>query len=772
MRHRTVYFLFGFWAVLGQIIFLREMLVIFFGNEITLGLFYAVWFAGVAAGAALGSALADRVRDPFRVILRFLPVLLLTVLSGVVLLRMGRLLAGVPVGGFVPFHGMILILLPSVLPLALCVGFAFPLACRAEGAKEIPWNRTGAGPAVGAVYVYESMGSLAAGLLHTFSFAGRFDVFPLVLTLSAVTLLIATVPVSLPGGTGKYRWGEGVVFAALGAACLVLSFTGVAGSLEEWSIETRWSSFSRGRGLLRSVDSKYQNITLSRQDGQYDLYLNGWYAESFPDPYGSALEAHFVVNQHPDPGRFLVIGAGITGFLDELLLYDPERIDYVEIDAVLIDLLREYLPAGTREALASATVDIVRQDGRYFVKSRVPEGEIRYDMAVVNVPEPSNAMINRYYTVDFYRELAVVLAPGGVVVAGLPFTENYIGDEVLDYGRSVFSALAEVFEHVVVAPGTQMRFFASNAPGVVTTDAQTLELRYRLQAIESEHFSPYHYSMLLRPERVSFVRQALSGPSSVPENTDLNPVAYYYGLKLWDRYSGGGLGTLLERFEHLRLRHVAALLFCFFLLRVGIGRLLREDRGRLVRFSALFSIAGTGLTGMSVSVILMYSFQSAVGYLYGGIGLLVAVFMAGLAAGGRAGGRRAAGGREEGLLLALEVMLLLFCLGLLAALPLFGSGVFAPPALTSLLAAVLMFTGGVLTGAEFPVASALYVGQGKKLGKGAGMVDAFDHCGALAGAFLTGVLVVPVLGILPACLLIAVVKGTGVLFWLVCRWLD
>ena len=50
----------GFSAVIGQIVLMRELMVVFSGNEISLGIMLATWLFWTAAGSILCSSLALR----------------------------------------------------------------------------------------------------------------------------------------------------------------------------------------------------------------------------------------------------------------------------------------------------------------------------------------------------------------------------------------------------------------------------------------------------------------------------------------------------------------------------------------------------------------------------------------------------------------------------------------------------------------------------------------------------------------------------------------
>ena len=78
-----------------------------------------------------------------------------------------------------------------------------------------------------------------------------------------------------------------------------------------------------------------------------------------------------------------------------------------------------------------------------------------------------------------------------------------------------------------------------------------------------------------------------------------------------------------------------------------------------------------------------------------------------------------------------------------------------PPWAGQILLLVLVLAAGVGTGVVFPLSSHIAVLSGRSLARTAGTLDAVDHLGAALGAFLTGVILVPVLGRTTTCLLLA-----------------
>ena len=68
MRSRTalraVLALIGFTAILAQIVLMRELMVVFYGNEISLGIILANWLLWTALGSGVLGRLAGRARNP------------------------------------------------------------------------------------------------------------------------------------------------------------------------------------------------------------------------------------------------------------------------------------------------------------------------------------------------------------------------------------------------------------------------------------------------------------------------------------------------------------------------------------------------------------------------------------------------------------------------------------------------------------------------------------------------------------------------------------
>lgn len=741
---RTAVFLLGAFTIVAQVVFVREFLVIFLGNELCIGVIFSSWFLGIAVGAAASAGAARRAVDgegPF-----LLLVSLLAGLSPLILLsiRVLRAVLAVPSGEYIPFFPLLFSTWLLIVPFGFCIGFAFSFACLlalGKGGKGVK--------NVGYAYVLDAVGSMCGGALFSFLLVGRFAAFPIIFGWCALTFFVLFLLALEPH---RPRWAR----AALGfcaAACVLTLLSGAAGYADAASVRLRWKGLNAKLPLLTSVDSRYENVALAGREGQYDCFGNGQYYFSFPDPYAYAATAHMIMSEHPSPKRVLLIGGGVGGMIRELLQYDLTRLRYVELDPALIRLVEERLAPEERRSLHKPPVEVYYGDGRRFVK----ETDERFDVVIVSLPDPSTAMLNRFYTREFFSEARRVMAPGGVFSTRLSAPVDYYGEEMGSYAGSVYYTLQSVFPHVLVAPGEENYFFAAMQPGVITPDIAALQERWRGRGIRTAYFTPYHFLNWWLPERVAFTKRSLETLGRGRINTDFKPLTYYFNLILWARFSGSRIAGFLNALERVGLAWYVAPIVVLYLARL-LYVLVSGRRGdRQDAFHALLAIGAMGFSAMALEIVLVFAFQNVYGYVYQMIGMIVALFMVGLACGGFVSNRHLdKPGRRWPLCLAgMAFLLALYSL----AAPLVIRQVTSWSSHSEYVFMALVFLTGFIAGAEFPVASKIYAQYASSVGKSAARVNGFDQLGACAGSLLTGIVFVPLLGLYATCVFLAVLNA-------------
>jgi len=747
----AAFMLMGAQAIAAQIYFIRELLVLLYGNELCIGMIFAAWFAGIGCGAACGGRFfrpASQVRAVFPAGLALYGLLPLALIP---LMRTLRTFISVPPGGCASLAHVAAGAGITAAPFGCMVGLLFPLACRIVMLQGEPGST-----AIRRVYVWESVGSLAGGLAVSF---WLLPAQPAMLVFGWGSLLLSGVACALSSRSRHYRLA--LLLGGLGAA----QATGLAGGLltelDQQLVAARWQSLGNQLQLLASRDSRYQNVALAEAQGQYSLFANGCLVGSYPDPYQQAAKAHLFMSQHEAPRRLLLIGGGVFGLLEEVLAYPVLSVDYVEIDPLVIDMLRPRLSPAGAAALADRRVRLVHADGRHFVAT----AQEQYDLIIADVPDPATALLNRYYTVEFFRAAARLLAPGGVMATGLSAAPNYLGSEMAGYNGSLYQSLASVFPAVMVVPGFRNFFFAARQEGVLCDDPAVLAERFRRQVGTRPHFAAELFGSLLERERIAFMHTALRQAPGGVLNSDSRPVTYLYNLIIWNMLAGLGDGRILLPVLQSGGLVIAAVLICATLLAVACALVARRP-ARPLQPVCLWIIGTTGCAGMAAELVLILMFQNLYGYVYERIGIIAALYMLGLALGGQAMRRRLQDRGRASItgVLALE--------GLLGAAVL-GVALLTSPALTALAEQLgspampeaayygMVLVIGLVAGMEFPLVGHALICSGTEGGRAAGWVDAVDHIGAGCGALLTGTLCMPLLGAQATCFIMAGLKVTG-----------
>jgi spermidine synthase len=116
---------------------------------------------------------------------------------------------------------------------------------------------------------------------------------------------------------------------------------------------------------------------------------------------------------HPKPKDVLVIGLG-TGLASRRFLhYDIDRLDCVEIESELPDLLREHFDSAWME---DDKVRILVEDGR----SHLSHTDQEYDVISIAVGQTYRPGVASFYTEEFYERAKQALRSGGCVSQFIP----------------------------------------------------------------------------------------------------------------------------------------------------------------------------------------------------------------------------------------------------------------------------------------------------------------------------------------------------------------
>ncbi len=749
----------------AQIILLRELLVSFLGNELVLGIILANWLILEAAGSFLVGRTAETATGKAELFVLLQLLFSIALPLAVHWSRTFKTLLTVSPGqavGFAPILACsFAILMPVSVPhgaLFTCGSKLHSLAVGGDGAST--------GRSVGRVYILETLGSIAGGLLLTFLLIQRLHSFAIAFALSLANALVslALLGPGAPRRPGLLNTGLRCASILLAALYSLVLFSPLVDRIHAASIETQWS----GLRVTHTQNSIYGNITVIQTEEQAAFFADGVLAVTTPVPDVASLEdfVHFALLLHRKPGSILILGGGAGGMIREVLKHGVERVDYVELDPLLLQLIERYGSGPVRQELADSRVRTHNTDGRLFV-TRTDE---RYDIVLVGLGPPQELQINRLFSKEFFLAARERMRPEGMIVLSLPGSLTYLSEELRKLNACILHTLQSVFAHVRVIPGDVNLYLASDSETLARASAGDAARRLEERRISAGVFTSAYIRYRLEPERLRWYEQALEGtPQHV--NSDSRPLAVFYSLSHWNALFSPSFARVFKAIEGTRLPVIAAAVAAV----TAVLAALFAARPAKARWALPLAIGTTGFCGMVFDLAVIFTFQTVFGCLYHQIGLLVTVFMAGAATGSFSITRRldrisdpsAVFVWSEGCLVCFSLLL---PFALLAA-----SRSFEKPSAYALLYGLFLatsFVSGLLTGIQFPLAARMHLAGASNapgLAHTAGLLYAADLVGGYFGGLAGGVVLLPILGLPNTCSILAMIKAGSLLLVLLHR---
>jgi len=685
----------GMTSIASQIIILRDFVSVFQGNELVIGVVLAGWMALTGGGALLArrhAGVAARRSFPAAALITAgaLPPVVVALLRA---LRALVLPPGAAAGILHAFAAAALLLAPS----CILSGFLF-VALAGRYAPQGPRD------AASFVYTWESLGSVAGGILFNIVLGALLDTFQALFVLLLVDCAVAFV------------LAQAAHARAARAAAIAVGASGLALLLGGTMDAATRAFLHRGETIVWLRDTPYGNLTVTQRDGQTNFFENETPMFSTNDVTSAEEAVHYCLAQRGGPRTVLMIGGGITGATAEVLKYPVERVDVAEINPWIVTVGRTL----TR-TLDEPRVHVIEGDPRMYVR----RAQRNYDAVLVNLPDPATAQINRFFTAEFFRDCRGIMTDSAVVSLSLLGATEYQGAEARRLSASVYAALGRAFPHILIVPGERNYYLASAAP--LSIGVAALVGR---RGIPTEYVNRFYIDDSLLAGRSALLAAMID--TAAPPNRDFHPVAYYRQLDYWLSYVG---------FDPVPWLAGAALVL---LLAAG-------------RFSAVAGgIFAGGFTAAAIEMVLLVSFQALCGSLYQVTGILITAFMAGLACGAWIRDRVVRGSPRRAFITA-QFALAAGCVALPPVLLWLQRSTFSPFTVGAVVSAAAL-AAGMTGGLEFTLAARL---RHDAAGDAAGELYGLDLAGSAIGALAVSVYLIPLLGVTGASLIAGGVSVAG-----------
>jgi len=720
----VIIFLFaGFSSVVCQSLFIREMLVVFQGNELSIGIILSNWLLGTA----LGNFAAARIEPLLANKDSKLGLNLTYLCSGLIIMLMFFLARDLrPVLNIFPGEGISLktTLFSSMLilvPLGACIGAQFTFAFSFL-------NRLGTGYPAASGYLWESLGCFAGGIIFTYAAIPYLESSAAALLLSLFFIGAASIMCS-----GKFRKA-----LLLGCLCLMFFLPWLSTHIENFTV----GKLFRGFDVERVINSPFAQIVSASRNGERCIFYNGVPLLSLPDPDIEQSErfSHMPLLFVRAPKNVLILG-GAAKYTKAVLDHGAESVDYAEQDPKLLETIKYYWPENFKDPRLTTH----QSDGREFIKGT----KTVYDAILIGAPYPVNLPLNRYYTKEFFELVKQKLSAGGILALSIPGSLVYVNSAMGKLNAIIKKTLDQSFPYTLIIPGDENIFIASKSE---LCGKGTLKSRFSRISDRTVFFSKNYIDYALSPQRQLWLTAEIGKYlPGAPVNRDFFPNALAASLVWWQ-------SVFAPNATRIYVFITKYFLFFYFL---PIAWLLTKKCG--VSGTAFSS----GFCAMGLQMASIWGLQVSNGNIYQLIGALNAFFMAGTALGAYSPNYK------------LHIANLQFRISKLKLLPktnaiatsdilfflwiVLWGGLFFLPLKSIIIFIIFSFGTGFILGLQFPMLASHNNAVNENLS--AGRVYAFDLLGGWLAAIFAGMVLIPAGGFFGTIVFLAMIKAVSAFWW-------
>lgn len=746
--------LIGFGGMIGQLLLIRVLMVLFYGNELSISLVIANWLLMEGLGSYFGGKLTNlkiiKSKNLFFVLFMIYPFSLIGAIILARLMSGGFIITTIP-GLAMNLSQMLVTTILTIGITSIIHGSLFPLAAKL-------FEEENKDQAVSRAYLVEIIGTILGGLLFVFLFAWQFKAIETAFIIFILHLIIILL---LINNFRLYKFEKPFKMAfILFIFIAIILFNPITDNLHEFSLSRLWPEGE----VIDYRNSIYGNIVTLSREGEKTVLYDGNPVANLTNPEISWSEdySYLTATAHENPENILMIGHGIGGPISFLLEHPVTNLTYTELDPQLLDILREADSEIIKKEFDDPRVNIVEQDGRLYLN----QTKDRYDIIKIGDIDTETLQTNRFYTEELFELASRRLKEDGMLVFSLPGSYTYMAGELALINSSLYKTANNVFANSVLIPGDRNIIIASDKNIEISPDIFVERLKER--DLYGRRFTTGYLEFRLDESRIENLTEKLI-LTTANINRDFNPAGFYYGMLNRISIIAPGYTNFFNiinnyRFEIIGIAGVVLVLIYWLL----FFKSKNNEANRLT-----YLIATTGSIAMSFDILIMFALQSLFGHIYQFSGLFIVAFMGGMFAGGRLTYKRIKSKREEkssyilDYLKKLEIgiigMLLLFVIivNLLREIMLLDGSLY----LSAVICIILAILAGGVTGAQFPLGTELLplIKDAESAGSTAGRLYTADLLGGWLAGLIIGILIFPVAGLVITILSLIVIKVSSIL---------
>ncbi|MCL1971369.1 MAG: hypothetical protein FWG57_00040 [Endomicrobia bacterium] len=571
-----------------QALFLRELLAVFQGNELVVGIMLAhSWFA-LSLGIYISSKIKKMSNSNNAAAVFSALTGALFILSFLFIINIRNFLH-IPLGGGISLKTTFIYAFQVVFPPFFAQGAAIFSAVKSKRNKDgIQTSLTllCSGFVIGGVcysaVIYAISGLSAALIIAAVLCAGSVIAADTKIT-AKVFFFLALIPVLF----------------------------GLFVNIDDMEKKFLQGSFGSSE-IVEHKYTSYGQTALVQKNKEYSLLVNNVILLSSPDNdvLNSEDFGHIPMLYPVYPRNILIIG-GAAKYLPMILTHKVERVDYLEPDNAVVEIMKQGA-VNLGYVFNDKRVHVYNENARDFLK----KSDRRYDLILVGMPTPVNLKLNGFYTKEFFQTVKKRMRSNGFIAVNLPGTMAFSTYIMAELNQSVMEAMKSVFKNTAIIPGSRNILIASDRKM-----PYRLHIKKRLYKMQETTLvlSKYYLDERMDTERTRWLSNELNkieNDSSLI-NTDWNPQAMLLSVL----HSQSAFSPYLSLFADKARKY----LYFIFIIVIIIFFLSKSIYGTTAFVS--------GAASAWIFITLLFAAQILSGELYKIYGLLSALFVLGILAG-------------------------------------------------------------------------------------------------------------------------------------------
>jgi spermidine synthase len=406
----------GFTSLGAEVVWTRQLSLLFGASVYTFCLILAVFLGGLAIGGGIGARLARRSARPAAV-LGFVQLgLALAIGAGAWLIVNAlphwqptrQFLAGIHASPALTFTFDAVRCAVAMLPATILWGASFPLTIAAAGGSARSVSRINALNTAGALA--GAIGLTLVGIPQLGSQVAQ-QALALCAAISGIVVLASVVPAG--------RAAAATAAAAIVAIAIVPAVPGrliaYGRSVNSWESIRRFLYLAEGATASVAVTEGVAGAKQFHIAGKVEA------SDMDIDMRLERMLGHVPALVHPRPRSVLIVGVGAGVTAGALSIHpEVERIVVCEIERVVPESARRYFGKENHHVFDDPRVQLVFDDARHFLQTTTE----KFDIITSDPIHPWVRGAATLYSLEYLQLARAHLNPGGVVTQWIPLYET------------------------------------------------------------------------------------------------------------------------------------------------------------------------------------------------------------------------------------------------------------------------------------------------------------------------------------------------------------